>query len=474
MFQETTEDGKKNGIDLKELDIIFKILDGENDVTLTDKNGIVLRVSDNYEKHYGISKGNVVGKTVRALEEERVFYPSVTDVVIKNKCKATIVQKNKVGHMILTTGVPIFDDDGELQYVVSFNSIDIVGLTTMQEKYLKLKELMAQFNSDLWIKDTQLEGIVVESDKMKRIIGIISQIADTDTNILITGDTGVGKSMIAKLIHNKSRRSNNPFVEINCGTIPTNLIESELFGYVGGAFTGANSKGKIGKIESANGGTLFLDEIGELSINLQIELLHVIQERVITKVGSTKSIKVDFRLIVATNTDLNKAVDNGSFRKDLYYRLNVIPIHIPSIKERPEDISPLIYHFLNKFNSKYEKNFSLSKEVEALLNMKEWPGNIRQIENSIERLVVMAQDDFINIEQLEEIIGKDNGRTQEDESKQLEDFSFLKSALESYEKRIFTDAYNKYKTSIAVGKALGISQSTAARKLRKYIQKYSE
>lgn len=467
---------KKTGVDLKELDIIFKILGGENDVTLTDKHGVVLRVSDSYETHYGVTKDNVEGKSVYTLEKERIFYPSVTDIVIKNKCKATIVQKNKLGHMILTTGVPIFDQQGQLEYVVSFNSIDIAGLSSMQEKYLKLKDLMAQFNSDLWIKDTQLEGVVVESDSMKRIIGVISQIADTDTNILITGETGVGKSMIARLVHNKSSRHSYPFIEINCGTIPENLIESELFGYVGGAFTGAHAKGKIGKIESADGGTLFLDEIGELSINMQIKLLHVLQEKVITKVGSTKSAKVDFRLIAATNSDLNKAVENGSFRKDLYYRLNVIPIHIPPISKRPEDIPHLIQHFVSKFNKKYEKNVTLSKEVEVRLIMKDWPGNIRQIENTIERLIVLTKDDVININQLEDIIGMNNDVTLSECSASFghEDNSLLKSAIENYEKHLFVDAYKKYKTSIAVGKALGISQSTAARKLRKYIDEYSD
>lgn len=466
--------GKKSSDIRNDLNILLKILGGENDVTLTDQYGVVIDVSDSYEKHYDVTKDQVIGKTVYELENEHIFYPSVTGIVLKNKCKTTIVQKNRVGHMILTTGVPIFDDFGQLQYVVSFNSIDIAGLSTMQDKYEKLKEFMAQYYSEHLIYYPNAGGIIAESQSMKNIIDTISNIADTDANVLITGETGVGKSMIAKCIHNSSKRAKKPFIEINCGTIPASLIESELFGYVPGAFTGASAKGKIGKIESANEGTLFLDEIAELSINMQIELLHVIQNKVITKVGSVKNIEIDFRLIVATNCDLHKAIANGSFRKDLFYRLNVIPIDIPPIRERREDIYPLISHFLVYYNDKYKKNIVLSKEVELFLINQDWPGNIRQIENAIERLIILSENGLIGISELKKILNKKDISSDIKRMYEKNENESLKASLENYEKILIEDAYSKCKSSVQVGKMLGISQSTAARKLRKYIPGYSE
>ncbi len=249
----------------EKMDILFKVMDNENDVTLTDGKGVVIRISDSYEKHYNVSKDEVIGKSIWELEDVGIFKPSVTAIVLEKKCKATILQKNMMGESILTTGVPIFDDEGEIEYVISFNSIDIANMNSLQEKYNKLTELMQAYNEEinaLRMEEIKDKELVTKSNHMEKIKTLVDQVADTHANILITGETGVGKSMIAKIVHQKSGRVDGPFVEINCGTIHENLIESELFGYEKGAFTGANEKGKMGKIELANGGTLFLDEIG--------------------------------------------------------------------------------------------------------------------------------------------------------------------------------------------------------------------
>jgi len=454
----------------QKMDILFRVMDDENDVTLTDRKGIVLRVSDSYEKHYAVSMDEIVGKSVYDLEKQGIFKPSVTAIVLQKKRKVTIMQKNKTGDNILTTGVPVFDDSANIQYVISFNAIDIAGMTTLLEKYEKLSELLQKYNTEinyLRMKDLKDKELVSKSKPMADIRQLVSQVADTNANVLITGETGVGKSMIAKMIHRYSGRVKGPFVEINCGTIPTSLIESELFGYEKGAFTGADNKGKHGKIELANNGTLFLDEIGELSVNMQIKLLQVIQEKVIIRIGGLEKTNVDFRLIAATNRDLKKDIKANLFREDLYYRLNVIPLHIPPLRERKEDVTPLVLNFLEQFNKKYKKDISLSVEVYEVLEQQKWPGNIRQVENLIERLVVTAKENFLKLEDLPGDIEvgnlKENIRTE----------GLLCEMINEYEKVIFINAFKKYKTSIAVGKALGISQSTAARKLREYIPGYA-
>ena len=245
----------------EKMDILFKVMDNENDVTLTDGNGVVIRISDSYEKHYGVTKEDIIGKSIFSLEDEGIFKPSVTAVVLEKKRKATILQKNKMGESILTTGVPVFDDAGNIQYIISFNSIDIANMTTLHEKYIKLTELMSEYNAEinqLQMKDINNKELVATSKHMANIIELVSQVADTSANVLITGETGVGKSMIAKIIHQKSGRVDGPFIEINCGTIPETLIESELFGYEKGSFTGANSKGRSERSNWPTAGPCFL------------------------------------------------------------------------------------------------------------------------------------------------------------------------------------------------------------------------
>ena len=452
------------------MDVVFRIMDNENDVTLTDGKGIVLRVSDSYENHYDVAKEDVIGRSVYELEEQEIFKPSVTVEVLKEKKKVTLMQRTKKGEKVLTTGVPILDEDGEVEYVISFNSIDIANVTTLHDNYSKLTQLMKEYSAEiqhLKMKELEENSLIAKSKEMSDIKDLILQIAEVDANVLITGETGVGKSMVAKMLHQTSSRADGPFIEINCGTIPQTLLESELFGYEKGAFTGASQKGKLGKIELANGGTLFLDEIGELPLDMQIKILQVIQQKVISRIGSLEKTAVDFRLVAATNKDLEKAIRQGEFREDLYYRLSVIDIYIPPLRERRDDIVPLILNFMEKFNARYRKVLSVSSDALSLLESYDWPGNIRQVENFIERIVITFKGKMVD--------GKDLPKAfQPGQRKPVDlDGSSLSRMLDEYEKEIFTDALEKYRTSVAVGKALGISQTTAARKLRKYIPGYT-
>lgn len=454
------------------MEILFRVLDNENDITLTDGKGLVLRVSDSYEEHFYVGKHEVEGKTVFELEREGIFRPSVTAAVIKEKRKVTVMQRNKKNEVVISTGVPIFDDSGEIEYVISFNAIDIADMTSLYDNYIKLTELMSEYRSEinsLKMQEVKDKGLITKSKKMSDIMQLISQVADTNANMLITGETGVGKSMLARIIHQNSLRSNKPFVEINCGTIPPTLIESELFGYEGGAFTGANREGKTGKIEMAKGGTLFLDDIGDLLIEMQTRLLQAIQEKIIVRIGGLEKTKVDFRLIAATNKDLKKAIKEGIFREDLYYRLNVISIHLPALRERREDITALVESFVRRFNKIYYRNVTFPTDVLLHLENCDWPGNIRQLENLVERLVITARDNTVSMDDLPLDIEMTVGR-----SLNIQPNGTLKRMIDEYEKAIFTEAFTKYRTSVAIGKVLGISQTTAARKLRKYLPNYTD
>jgi len=249
-------------------------------------------------------------------------------------------------------------------------------------------------------KEYSFENIVSKNEKMQKIFDVIKKVAQYKSTVLITGESGTGKELVARALHYNSERAQNPFVPVNCGAIPENLLESELFGHAKGAFTDA-IRTKKGLFEEADGGTLFLDEIGELPGPLQVKLLRVLQEGEIRRIGESKSIKVDVRIVVATVKDLTKEVNEGRFREDLFYRLNVLPIHIPPLRERKEDIPLLIRHFINKYNQSMSKNVAAidHKALEALMNHK-WYGNVRELENTIERAIVLTDRDNIELENL--------------------------------------------------------------------------
>jgi transcriptional regulator with PAS, ATPase and Fis domain len=273
---------------------------------------------------------------------------------------------------------------------------------------------------------------------------------------------GVCKTLFARIIHSRSKRSNGPLIEVNCGAIPDNLLESELFGYESGAFTGARREGKIGLIALAQNGTLFLDEISELPFNLQVKLLRVIQDKTITKLGGTKPVKVDFHLITATNRDLKALIEKEAFREDLFYRLNVMAIRIPPLRDRKDDIFPLSLHFSKALNTKYGMNKSLAPSTIDRLTSYDWPGNIRELENAIERAVLTSDQKVVSEEFLPENIKL---------AQKLPlhiDGCGLRDALENVEREIILEAHGRYGTTVAVAKALGISQATAARKIKKY------
>ena len=339
------------------LEGLFDILSPKNnlvladDMMLSDADGIILRVSENYERNFGFTHDSIVGKSAFDLEANGTFRPCITAEVIRQKKKITATQTiNHTHKNVMTVGIPLFDQNGVLKYAVCFNTVSMEQINTIQQNYRHLQDSLQQYTqeiAELRLRATATD-LVVKSPAMQRLWTLILNTANTKANILITGETGVGKSAVAKAIHAISNRANGPFIEVNCAVLHENLIESELFGYEKGAFTGAASAGKIGKIELANHGTLFLDEIGELPPHIQSKLLQLIQEKTIERVSGTKRIELDFRLLVATNRNLEEEVQRGLFRSDLFYRLNVIRVHIPPLRQRPEDILPMAHQFLER------------------------------------------------------------------------------------------------------------------------------
>lgn len=471
-----------NSLTKSETDMIFDLLGPDNNVILADEvmvcdaHGKVVRVTDTYDRHFGVSAEYVLGKSVYELETEGVFTPSITAIVLETKKKVTKRQINYLGKPVLTTGVPIFNDYGEIKYVVCFNSLDSSQINNIKKKYNELQETLMQRNQEMQLlrsKNLLPKEMIIKSQATQDLWEMILNTADTKANVLITGETGVGKSMIAKAIHSISPRSESPFISINCSVINENLIESELFGYEKGAFTGANSRGKIGKIELANGGTLFLDEIGDLPLHVQTKLLQLIQEKTMERMSGVKSISLDFKLIAATNRDLENDVKKGLFRRDLFYRLNVLRIHVPALRERKEDICIMALEFLKRFNKEYDKNVMFSSQLLDFFERHPWPGNVRQLENLVERLVITDLNGMVEVDHLPYDMRAEqsnlSGLSGESIAPHYDPSKNLADLLDEYERNIIINAYKGNPTSVALAKVLGISQSSASRKIMKYL-----
>ena len=451
-------------ITMKEL---LPILEGITDaVFIDDADGICQWCNDACEELYNTNIEEIQGKTVDELESQGIFSPSVTKRVIEEKRELTIIHKNRYGKMLLTTGTPIFEPDKKplkISMVIT-TSRDITQLSKTSEKPNVTKALLnAKKIGSMSQQDYADTKIIAASEAMKNVMTLARRLASVNTTVLITGESGVGKGLIAKTLHEEGNRWKEPFVTVNCGAIPENLIESELFGYVAGAFTGSRSGGKKGLFEAAQNGTIFLDEISELPLNLQVKLLQVIQERKITPVGSTESIPIDVRIISATNRNLETLVKEGKFREDLYYRLNVVPLNVPPLRERHDDILPLIQLNLAKCNRNLNENKTISSDALSILLKYPWPGNTRELQNIVERLLITTSHDIINSDDIFEFIkqaAKENPSISVDLS--------LAAAMDKAEKEILEQALDNYKSTRAIAKVLQVSQPTIVRKLNKY------
>ena len=439
------------------------------EVFVCDHEGKIVYLNPASEYLTGRLYGNIVGKHISEIVEDGTLSDSVTLNVLKTKKPRKIIAKVNNGNDLLTIGLPIFDKENpeEIKYVVvtglDVSELSIMNNNVLQENFNLQHEIsvLSQIKKDyLSLNDTVFVGEIYEN-----IINELIKIAPLDVIILLQGETGTGKTGIAKLVHHLSNRNRGPFVKINCGMIPENLFESELFGYEEGAFTGAVKGGKIGKIELANNGTLFLDEIGELPLPVQVKLLDFIQEKTITRVGGHKKIPVNTRIVAATHRDLRTMSEEGTFRQDLFYRLEVFPITVPPLRNWGDDILHLAQFFLYQYNKKYGKMKTFSKDIAVPLKQHDWPGNIRELEHIIERLYIYKDTDVITAADFTRILSKNEevGNTIS-----CSEIVPLKEAKAEIEKQLITKAYSQYNSSYEVARALGIDQSTVIKLKKKH------
>ncbi|ONK25198.1 PAS domain S-box protein [Bacillus sp. VT-16-64] len=438
-------------------------------IFIADKNGVALWCNDTSTRQMGAPRSKIIGRHVNDLENNGFFTPSVTKIVLEQKEAVTKVQTSK-DRQFLATGYLVKITEEDAEYIL----VQVKDITETVKNSLKLEKaeaLMRKYWEELQEmkknqhRDKTSQLIIGNSKSNEELLDLVHRVATVDATILLTGESGVGKSLIAGEIHKHSTRKDKNFVQINCGAIPENLLESELFGYKKGAFTGASHSGKKGLVEKADGGTLFLDEIAELPLSLQPKLLQLVQDKSFIPVGGTELKKVDIRIIAATNQDLPKMVKEKRFREDLYYRLNVISIQIPALRERKEDIPPLVYHYLKRFNDTYMKTSSLDKGVLEYLQNYSWPGNIRELENMIERLIVTAKGDTITVSDLPDKILYEEFM---DHSIRKLNNQSLPDYLEKIEKRLIEEAKMKYPSTRKAAQSLGLTQSSYLRRLKKY------
>ena len=459
------------------LEGLLEILSPENnlvladDMMVSDGNGIILRVSETYEKNFGFAHDSIVGKSAFDLEADGTFTPCITAEVIRRRKKISATQTiNHTHKNVMTVGIPLFDANGELKYAVCFNTVSMEQINSIQRNYRRMQDSLQHYSQEIAELRTRATStnLLFKSAPMQRLWTLMQNTANTRANILITGETGVGKSAIAKAIHKMSNRANGPFIEVNCAVLHENLIESELFGYEKGAFTGADNRGHKGLFEAANGGTVFLDEIGDLPLHMQVKLLRVLQQRKVTRVGGTEPIDINVRVIAATNKNLEQMVREGQFREDLYYRLNVVSVQIPPLRERKEDIVPLLNHFLTVVNQKYHTQKTIfSDTIDAFENYP-WPGNVRELENVLENLVITTPGDEIRRENLPKKFWSENG---EPAAVGMREILPLKVTVERVELAAIQHAIDQCGSVRKAAAALGVDPSTIVRKMQGHKEK---
>ena len=439
-------------------------------VLIARRDGVVSQVNQAYTKMTGLKSVDIVGRPFQKLVEGGHYASSIIEAVLKKRKAVTNFQTSPLGNRLLITGNPVANERGEIVRVV-VNVRDLTEFEKLRQELLDSKSLNRRYQAELHNrKDWQTgEKLSTRSPEMQDVLDLCARVAHVDSTVLLVGDSGAGKEVLAKHIHYNSSRKEGPFIKINCGAIPETLLESELFGYERGAFTGAGKDGKPGIFEMAHNGTLLLDEIGDLPLSLQVKLLRAIQDKEITRIGGTKTLNVNVRILAATNRKLAEMVQQGTFREDLYFRLNVVPVQIPPLRDRRPDIIPLLYHFCDKYHKKYNIRKQFSPEVLKEFYEYHWPGNIRELENIVERLVVTAPETVITPEHLPDSFR----HVAKSASAKIivQGVMPYKEALLEMENSLISEALNLYGSTYKAAKVLGIDQSTVIRKLQK-IRRY--
>lgn len=455
----------------KYLEAIFEV--SPDGIWITDDQGKIITLNKASEEIYGIKAKDVIGKSGAELESMGIIERAIApEIVEKRRQVSTLSHIKKTGRTVLMAGTPCFDENSNIFSIV-FNERDLTDLNAIKEELEEHRRVTEKFKDEL-LQLSMLElkenEIIAESEEMRQVSQIAVKLArKTVSKILILGETGTGKGLLAKFIHNCSRRSDKPIIQINCAALPENLLEAELFGYEKGAFTGAKEEGKAGLFELAHKGTLFLDEIGDLPFSVQAKLLKYLDDNEILRLGGIKSNKVDCTIIAATNRNLESLVMKGKFRQDLFFRLNTFTIQIPPLRHRLDDIFKLATHFLNKYNVDYGLRRRISAEAIARLQNYAFPGNVRELKNIIDKAVVLSETDVLDDVLLSDIDKQKEGqikycRPRTEFHKPLK----LATHLADVEKTILDETLRHYKSTRKAAKSLGISQSSVMRKIKKY------
>ena len=452
---------------LKYFKEIFNIF--SDGIYITDRDGTTLLVNTMYEQLTGLSQDALKGRNVNALVEEGIFDRILNPEIVQSKRPSTSVQTVHGDKRVILRGYPVLDAAGEVCLVVTF-ARDVTMITQLREQIAQQKLLIDEFSERLeyLLKAGAVPAeAVFRNENMVSLVARLQRVAATDATILLLGETGAGKDVLARLAHEHSSRNKAIFLKIDCGSIAPSLIESELFGYVSGAFSGASAKGKAGYFEMADGGTVFLDEIGDLPLAMQTRLLRVLQDGEVTRVGATQPRAVDVRVIAATNRDLDAAVREGSFRSDLFYRLKVAVFNIPPLRERREDIAPLARHFLARYAAKYRRSMEIAESALSALEGYRWPGNVREMQNFMQSLVVSSERPTITCADLPlhmtaDTCSADLAYTMPD----LEQARSLQDIVAEIEREILTRAVAKHGSVNKVARLFQTSRSTIFRKLR--------
>lgn len=440
-------------------------------IYIADGEGNTLYVNKAYERMTGLKAEEILGKNVAECEKAGLYKNAVTPLVIKQKRQVNAMGESaRSGIKMLISGNPILDYNGQVKKVVVIDR-DITDLLKMREELEASQQKMQAAEADKRKKRQELEhlrkhflvDLIGSTKEMQQIVEKIQQVAKLDVTVLITGETGTGKEVVANEIYTNSLRKNGPFIKVNCAAIPVNLLEAELFGYEKGAFTGASTSGKLGLFELADGGTLLLDEVGEMPLDLQAKLLRVIQHKEVTRIGGRKPLTLNVRILAATNCDLLTLIRQNRFREDLYYRLNVFPIHIPPLRIRTEDIEDLTRHFLSIYNTKYAKSVVIDQPGIQALKHYPWPGNIRELQNIMERLVIISDPaSTVTLEQVQSLLN-----IEPLESDYLNTELGLKEIVDIIERKTIEKTLKQCGSTRKAAKVLKIDQSTIVKKAKK-------
>jgi len=447
------------------LDIICETLNGN--ITVTDVTGKILYVNQKSADTFRRSKEELIGMLIQETVKLGFLDSSAAEKVIATGQQVLIRNTNNDRDTLITSGIPIYDEEGKIHRILVYSQQEY--LVSEFADFMEMERAKLQTALKYRDKDKNVE-IVAVSNNMRKVLKTALNVAKSTTTVILYGESGTGKEILSRYIHRNSARSKNVFIPVNCAAVPHELMESEFFGYSKGAFTGASKDGKPGLFEICDNGTLFLDEIGELPLAMQSKFLRVLENGEIKRVGDTIVKNVDVRIIAATNRNLKQMIQDGTFREDFYYRLNVIPIHIPPLRDRPQDLEILTQSFLDQYNQKHRRNRKLTAETMQAFREYFWPGNIRELRNFVERMVITPSEESLEFEDTS--IPQGLIPMQLDEQPlalQISDDDTLKDALSKFEKQHILRALNGANGNISVAaEALGVHPSGLYKKIGKY------